>query len=48
MCEESLHNRVQAPVTNHSKDCAPDVEKYKMVQIFPYTKIERGGLQNFQ
>ena len=40
MCEESLHNRVEAPITDHSRACAPNLEKYKMVQFFPYRKIE--------
>ena len=27
--------RVEAPITDHLRDYAPDLEKYKAVQIFP-------------
>ena len=27
--------RVEAPITDHLRDYAPDLEKYRVVQVFP-------------
>jgi hypothetical protein len=36
----AFNTRVEAPITNHFRDFAPNSEKYKVVQIFAYRKIE--------
>ena len=33
-------SRVDAPITDHLRDFAPNLEKYKVVQNFPFRKIE--------
>jgi hypothetical protein len=45
MCEVAL--RVEAPITNHLRDFAPNLEKYKAVHIFPFRKIELRRTVNF-
>ena len=39
--------RVEAPITDHLKDYALDLEKYKPVQIFLCRKIEIRRTANF-
>ena len=36
----AFNTRVEAPITNHLRSFVPDSEKYKVVQIFPYRKID--------
>ena len=39
--------RVEAPITDHSRDYAPNLEKYKALQIFPCKKIEIRRIAKF-
>ena len=40
--------KVEAPTTNHLRDYAPILERYKAMQTnFPYKKIELRELQTF-
>jgi hypothetical protein len=39
--------RVEAPIPDHLRDSAPNLEKYKVVQILPCRKIEIKKIVNF-
>ena len=43
-----MRSRVEVPITNHLRGFAPNLEKYKVVQVFPCVGRQKsGGLQNF-